>query len=322
MTVDPRAPFSLEGKRVWVAGHRGMVGSAVARRLQTTGCEIVTVERSEVDLRSQRDVEFWMKGQRPQVVVIAAAKVGGILANSQAPADFLYDNIAIATNIIHNAHKADVEKLLFLGSTCVYPKFAPQPIPEDALLTGPLEPTNEWYAVAKIAGIKLCQAYRRQYACDFISAMPSNIYGPGDNFDPTASHVLPSLLRRISEAHRSSLPVVEIWGSGTPRREFIHVDDVAEGLVHLLENYSGESHVNIGMGEDVSIKELAEMIAEVVGYRGVFTFDRSKPDGTPRKLVDISLISSLGWHPRIDLWSGLRLTYDWLANQHDLRGVS
>jgi GDP-L-fucose synthase len=322
MSTETKVSFPLAGKRVWVAGHRGMVGSAIVRRLASVGAKSLTVDRAEVDLRSQPGVEAWMERERPEVVVVAAAKVGGILANSQAPAEFLYDNIAIATNIIHGAHKTGVEKLLFLGSTCVYPKFAPQPMPEDSLLTGPLEPTNEWYAVAKIAGIKLCQAYRRQYGSDFISAMPSNIYGPGDNFDPTASHVLPSLLRKISEAKRQSLPTVEIWGSGTPRREFIHVDDVASGLVHLLENYSGESHVNIGMGHDISIKDLAEEIAAVVGYKGTFTFDRSKPDGTPRKLVDTSLITSLGWAPKIELRQGLESTYAWMTGEEELRGVA
>jgi GDP-L-fucose synthase len=322
MSLDAKVTFPLAGKLVWVAGHRGMVGSAVIRRLREVGAESLTVDRSEVDLRSQQGVESWMALERPEVVVVAAAKVGGILANSQAPAEFLYDNIAIATNIIHGAYKTGVQKLLFLGSTCVYPKFAPQPIPEGALLTGPLEPTNEWYAIAKIAGIKLCQAYRRQYGADFISAMPSNIYGPGDNFDPTASHVLPSLLRKISEAKRRSLPTVEIWGTGTPRREFIHVDDVAAALVHLLENYSDESHVNIGMGHDITIKQLAEEIAAVVGYKGELTFDRSKPDGTPRKLIDTSLITSLGWAPKIDLRSGLESTYAWMTGEEELRGVA
>jgi GDP-L-fucose synthase len=322
MAPDTKVSFSLAGKRVWVAGHRGMVGSAVVRHLAAAGAESLTVDRAEVDLRSQHGVETWMERERPDVVVVAAAKVGGILANSQAPAEFLYDNIAIATNIIHGAHKNGAQKLLFLGSTCVYPKFAAQPMPEDALLTGPLEPTNEWYAVAKIAGIKLCQAYRRQYGSDFISAMPSNIYGPGDNFDPTASHVLPSLLRKIGEAKRKGLPSVEIWGSGTPRREFIHVDDVAAGLIHLLENYSGESHVNIGMGHDISIKALAEEIAAVIGYTGEFTFDRSKPDGTPRKLVDTALITSLGWAPKIELRPGLESTYAWMAGEEELRGVA
>ncbi len=308
--------FPLEGKRVWVAGHRGMVGSAVVRRLAHEDCTVLTAGRDSVDLRNQASVDRWMEENRPDAVVLAAAKVGGILANDRLPADFLYDNLMIEANIIHAAWRVGVGKLLFLGSTCIYPKMAPQPIPEDSLLTGPLEPTNEWYAIAKIAGIKLCQAYRKQHGSDFISAMPTNLYGPGDNFDLGSSHVLPALMRKIHDAKLSGAPAVEVWGSGTPRREFLHVDDLADALVHLLKTYSGHSHVNVGTGRDVTILELAEMLAEVVGYEGRFDFDRSKPDGTPRKVTDVSLLRSLGWEARTSLRDGVAGTYRWfLENQ-------
>jgi GDP-L-fucose synthase len=303
--------FSLRGKSVWVAGHRGMVGSAVVDRLKSEQCEILTVPSSKLDLRCQADVERWMAEHRPKVIVLAAAKVGGIIANDSYPVDFLYDNLMIQANIIHGAWKHQVEKLLFLGSSCIYPKFAPQPIPEEALLTGPLEPTNQWYAIAKIAGIKLCQAYRRQYDCDFVSAMPTNLYGPRDNFNLMSGHVLPALLVKAHNAKQNKVPCFEIWGTGSPRREFLHVSDLADALVYLLKFYSGEQHVNIGYGSDLTISELAHAIKSVVGFEGQIIFDRTRPDGTPRKLMDSSFIRSLGWVPRIDLDEGLRSTYAW-----------
>jgi GDP-L-fucose synthase len=305
--------FSLQGRRVFVAGHRGMVGSAIVRRLAGEGCEILTVGRSQVDLRRQQPVEDWMQAERPDVVIVAAAKVGGILANSSRPADFIYDNLAIEANLIHAAHELGVAKLLFLGSSCIYPKLAPQPLKEDALLTGPLEPTNEWYAIAKIAGIKLCQAYRKQHGADFISAMPTNLYGPGDNYDLQSSHVVPALMRKIDEARAKGAAQVEIWGSGTPRREFLYVEDMADACVFLLKHYNGSDHVNIGTGVDLTIRELAETIARVVGYRGDFVYDRSKPDGTPRKLMDGSKLAALGWRASTSLESGLKQSYDWFV---------
>ena len=311
-------PFVLKGRRVFVAGHRGMVGSAIVRRLDNEGCQILTAARGEVDLRRQQPVEDWIKAQRPDVVIVAAATVGGILANASRPAEFLYDNLAIETNLIEAAHRSKVTKLLFLGSSCIYPKLAAQPMTEDALLTGPLEPTNEWYAIAKIAGIKLCQAYRRQYGNDFISAMPTNLYGPSDNYDLTSSHVVPALMRKIDAAKRAGAANVEIWGSGTPRREFLYVDDLADACIHLLKRYSGHDQINVGVGEDLTIRELAETIAKVVGYGGGFVYDRSKPDGTPRKLMDVSRLSALGWRASTSLMDGLKLSYDWyLANRRD-----
>ena len=316
--LDP--PFQLAGRRVWVAGHRGMVGSALLRRLEREPCEVLTAGREEVDLRRQSETEAWMAEARPDVVLIAAAKVGGILANRDRPAEFLYDNLAIEANVIAAAHKTGVARLLLLGSSCIYPREADQPIAEEALLTGPLETTNEWYAVAKIAGIKLCQAYRRQYGCDFVSAMPTNLYGPGDNFDLESSHVIPALMRKLHEAKRGGQATVNVWGSGAPRREFLHVDDCADALVHLLHHYSGEEHVNIGSSEDLTIAELAALIAEVVGFEGELAYDRSKPDGTPRKLLDVGALTALGWQPRIALQDGLRRTYDWfVANQANAR---
>jgi len=303
--------FSLQGKKVWVAGHRGMVGAALVRRLAREDCEIVTAPRDEVDLRDQSAVSEWMAVNRPQAVFLAAAKVGGILANDTYPADFLYDNLMIETNIIHGAHVTGVEKLLFLGSSCIYPKFSAQPIPEDALLTGPLEPTNEWYAIAKIAGIKLCQAYRRQYGSDFISAMPTNLYGPGDNFDLQSSHVIPALLRKAHEAKEEGAQAMTIWGSGTPRREFLHVDDCADALIFLIKTWSGASHVNVGSGTDVTIRDLAETVMRVVGFKGALGLDTSKPDGTPRKLMDNTLLTGLGWSATIGLEQGLASTYQW-----------
>ena len=302
--------YPLAGKRVWVAGHRGMVGSALLRRLRREGCEILTIDREKLDLRRQQAVEEWISEARPQAIFLSAAKVGGILANDTKPAEFLSDNLFIAANVIQAAAANGVEKLLYLGSSCIYPKFAPQPIKEDALLSGKLEPTNEWYAIAKIAGLKLCQAYRRQYGCDFISAMPTNLYGPEDNFDLNSSHVIPALMRKAHDAKVTNRPLV-IWGSGTPRREFLHVDDAADALVLLMTHYSGEAHVNVGSGSEVSILELAKMIARVVGFSGELITDPSKPDGTPSKLLDSSTLKSLGWHPRIDLLDGLAGTYAW-----------
>ncbi|HSD34358.1 MAG TPA: GDP-L-fucose synthase [Alphaproteobacteria bacterium] len=314
--------YALSGKRVWVAGHRGMVGSAIVRRLEGEGCEILTVTRGEVDLRRQEEVEDWMASARPHAVFLAAATVGGILANDTRPAEFLYDNLAIETNILHASRRAKVEKLLFLGSSCIYPRLAPQPMREEALLTGPLEPTNQWYAVAKIAGIKLAEAYRRQYGADFISAMPSNLYGPGDNFDLEASHVVPALIAKTHAAKERGAEVVEIWGTGTPRREFLYVDDLADALVFLMRRYSGEEHVNVGTGTDVTIRELAELIAKVVGFQGRMRFDPAKPDGTPRKLLDVSKLTRMGWAATTPLEEGLRRSYRWfLDHQAEARGV-
>ncbi|MGI6856915.1 GDP-L-fucose synthase [Mesorhizobium sp. 1B3] len=306
--------YSLTRKRVFVAGHRGMVGSAVVRRLATEDCEILTVSREHLDMRDQFAVHHWMKQNRPDAVVLAAARVGGISANDNFPADFLYDNLAIQTNVIEAAFRTDVSKLLFLGSSCIYPKLAPQPIPEDALLTGPLEPTNEWYAIAKIAGLKLCQAYRRQYGADFISAMPTNLYGPGDNFDLAKSHVVPALIRKAHEAKLAGRSTVTIWGSGTPRREFLHVDDAADAIVHLLKTYSEDSHINVGSGKDISILELAQVVAAVVGFEGAIETDPSKPDGTPQKLLDVSRLSETGWRPRYELKVGLQSAYSWFVD--------
>lgn len=306
-----RTTFSLEGKRVWVAGHRGMVGSALVRRLGCENCELLTVDRRSVDLKNQAQTRDWLLRSRPQAVFLAAARVGGILANDQFPADFLYDNLMIEANIIEASREAGVEKLLFLGSSCIYPKLADQPIVEDSLLTGPLEPTNEWYAVAKIAGIKLTQAYRRQHGCDFISAMPTNLYGPEDNFDLQTSHVLPALLRKAHDAKISGARDLVVWGSGSPRREFLHVDDCADALVFLMRSYSGEGHVNVGSGEDIRIADLARLVSKVVGFQGALSFDTTKPDGTPRKLMSGDRLRSLGWHPRISLEDGIARTYQW-----------
>lgn len=303
--------YTLAGKRVWVAGHRGMVGAALMRRLAHEGCVTITVDRQTVDLRDGHAVREWMTANAPQVVILAAATVGGIVANNSWPADFLYDNLAIENAIIHGAFQTGVEKLLFLGSSCIYPKFAPQPITEDALLTGPLEPTNEWYAIAKIAGIKLCQAYRRQHGRDFISAMPTNLYGPGDNFDLTSSHVIPALIRKAHEAKITGRRSMTIWGSGTPRREFLHVDDCADALVFLLKIYSGDQHINVGSGTDVTIDDLARMVMQAVGFDGALEHDTSKPDGTPRKLMSNARLAAMGWSPGISLADGLKMTYRW-----------
>ncbi len=304
----PAKPYDLAGKRIYVAGHRGMVGSAIVRRLASENCEILTAGRDEVDLSRQEQVETWFAGNRPDAVFLAAAKVGGILANDTYPADFLYENLMIETNIIQAAHDCGVEKLLFLGSSCIYPKLADQPIAESSLLTGPLEPTNEWYAIAKITGIKLCQAYRKQYGDDFISAMPTNLYGPGDNYDLESSHVLPALIRKVSEAKAAGAPSVTVWGSGTPLREFMHADDCADALVFLMRHYSDADHVNVGTGREITILDLAKMIAKAAGYDGKIELDRSKPDGTPRKLMDSSRLHAMGWSPKIDLEIGIRQT--------------
>ncbi len=307
--MTPSPVFDLSGKKVWVAGHRGMVGGALVRRLSTEGCNVVTVGRDQVDLVRQSAVEAWLEAEKPDCIFLAAAKVGGIQANNSRPAEFLYENLMIEANIIHAAYQVSVKKLIFLGSTCIYPKMAPQPIPESALLTGPLEPTNEWYAIAKIAGIKLCQAYRRQYGCDFIAAQPTNLYGPGDNYDLESSHVLPALLRKAHEAHLSGAEELVVWGSGSPRREFLHVDDLADAVVHLAKFYSDDEHVNVGSGAEVTIKELAELVCETVGFQGQLRFDVSKPDGTPRKLSDVSKLHGLGWNQARPLRVGLDQTY-------------
>lgn len=301
--------FPLKGKRIWVAGHRGMVGSAVVRRLASEDCEVLTVGRDQLDLRRQAEVEAWMDQARPDAVILAAARVGGILANDTYPADFLYENLMIEANIIHAAHRADVEKLLFLGSSCIYPRQAPQPIVESALLTGPLEPTNEWYAIAKIAGIKLAQAYRRQHGRDFISAMPTNLYGPGDNFDLNTSHVLPALIRKAHEAKMAGAGDITIWGTGAPRREFLHADDCADALVFLLKSYSGDEHVNVGSGEDITILDLARLVCEVVGFKGEIRTDPSKPDGTMRKLMSGETLKAMGWRPAVELTDGIISVY-------------
>ena len=305
------AHFDLGGKRVFVAGHRGMAGSAIAQRLAREECDVLTVPRDTLDLMDQAAVRQWFARERPDAVVVAAAKVGGILANDSYPADFLYDNLMIEANVIEAAHRSDTHRLLFLGSSCIYPKFAEQPMREEALLTGALEPTNEWYAIAKIAGIKLAQAYRRQHGRDFISAMPTNLYGPGDNFSLSSSHVLPALIRKAHEAARAGARSMEVWGTGSARREFLHVDDLADACVHLLQNYSDEGHVNVGCGEDISILELVRLVNRIVGFEGAITHDLTKPDGTPRKLLDNARLTQLGWTPSIPLNQGIAETYAW-----------
>jgi len=301
--------FELEGKRIYVAGHTGMAGSAIVRRLGLETCKILTAEHRELDLVQQEATERWLAAARPDVVVVAAGCVGGIMANNNYPVNFLADNLAIGLNLIRASHLVRVRKLLFLGSSCVYPKYAKQPISEDELLTGGLEPTNEWYAIAKIACIKLCEAYFRQHGCDFISVMPTNLYGRGDNYHPENSHVVAALIRRFHEAKLARAPAVTVWGTGKPRREFLHVDDFADACVYLLKNYSEAQFINIGFGQDVSIAEFAGIVADVVGYGGKITFDPSKPDGTPRKLLDVSRLSSLGWTARIPLQEGLKRVY-------------
>jgi GDP-L-fucose synthase len=307
--------FSLAGKRVYVAGHRGMVGSAIVRRLAEEPCEVLTVDHSSLDLLDQTATRRWLLEHRPDAIILAAARVGGILANDSHPANFIYENLSIACNVIEAAHRADINRLLFLGSSCIYPKLAPQPITEDSLLTGALEPTNEWYAVAKIAGVKLCQAFRKQYGRDYVSAMPTNLYGPGDNFDLSSSHVLPALIRKAHEAKEASADSMTIWGTGKPMREFLHANDCADACVFLLEKYSSDKHVNVGVGLDLSILDLASLVCKIVGFEGVIICDESKPDGTPRKLLDISLLTSLGWQPSISLEEGIGESYKWyLAN--------
>jgi GDP-L-fucose synthase len=307
--------YDLTGKRIFVAGHRGMVGAALVRRLGREGCTVLTAGRADADLTRQTEVEAWMAAQRPDAVIVAAAKVGGILANDSLPADFLYENLMIEANLVQAAHRTEVEKLLFLGSSCIYPRLAPQPMREESLLTGPLEPTNEWYAIAKIAGIKLAQAYRRQHGADYISAMPTNLYGPHDNFDLTSSHVLPALMRKAHEAKLSGARSMEIWGTGAARREFLHVDDCADALVFLLQNYSDAEHVNVGSEEEITIFELSQLVAEVVGFGGEIVRDASKPDGTPRKLMDGTKLRDMGWRPKVGLRDGIAATYQWyLAN--------
>ena len=313
--------FRLEGKRIWVAGHRGLVGSALVRRLRSEQCELLTADRSVLDLRRQAEVEAWVVANRPDAVFIAAATVGGISANASRPAEFLYDNLAIAANIINAAAVTKVGKLMFLGAACVYPRLAPQPMSETSLLEGPPEPTNEWYTVAKIAGIKLCQSMRLQYGCDFISVVPANLYGPGDNFDPAAGHVIPALLRRSDEAKRQNASDLTIWGSGKPRREFLHVDDCADALVFLMKNYSDSRLINVGTGQEVTIGELAGKLCEVVGYTGQLMFDTTKPDGMPRKLLDSSRILQLGWQPTIPLDQGLSQTHRWFLDQRKQRAI-
>jgi GDP-L-fucose synthase len=296
-----------------VAGHTGLVGSALTRRLRRERVEILTIPHAELDLRRQDDTRAFIAAQRPDAVIVAAATVGGILANSSRPADFLYDNLMIAANVIHAAHEADVQRLLFLGSSCIYPRLAPQPMAEGALLTGPLEPTNQWYAIAKIAGLKMCAAYREQHGRSYIAAMPTNLYGPGDNFDPLGSHVIPALIGKIHKAVREGGDV-EIWGTGKPLREFMHVDDLADAIVFLLRHYDGAEHINIGTGEEVSIDALARMIGEIAGFKGEFVFDHAKPDGAPRKLIDSSRLRALGWRAGYDLRRGLEQTYAWYRN--------
>jgi GDP-L-fucose synthase len=309
--MNKQLPGSPATRRIWIAGHRGMVGSAVLQRFAREDAEILTVDRKDVDLREQLAVRQWVADARPDVIILAAAKVGGILANDSRPADFLFDNLAIETNVIHAAHRANVDQLVFLGSSCIYPKFAPQPIAEEALLSGPLEPTNEWYAIAKIAGIKLCQAYRRQFGRRYISVMPSNLYGPNDNFDLTTSHVLPALIRKFHAAKEAGKAEVVIWGTGTPLREFLYVDDLADAIVFLMDRYDSGEPINCGAGFDISIRELAELIGKISGFDGVLVFDKSKPDGTPRKLMDSRRLTALGWRPQTSLEEGIRRVYQW-----------
>jgi GDP-L-fucose synthase len=314
-----RADFELQGRRVCVAGHRGMLGSALIRRLEPEDCRLLPLGRETLDLRDQAAVFAWFAEHRPEIVFLAAATVGGIYANDHQPADFLYDNIAIAANVIEAAHRSQVQKLVFFGTSCMYPKFASQPIEEASLLEGPLEPTNEWFGVAKIAGVKLCQAYRRQYGCDFITVVPTNLYGPGDNFDPLQSHVIPALMRKLHDAVSEGRDAVEIWGSGKPTREFMHVDDAADAAVFLLRHWSAEEPINIGTGEDISIADLAGAIARVVGFKGRFVFDLSKPDGAPRKALDASKLLALGWRARIGFDQGIQDTYRWFCQNGQRR---
>jgi GDP-L-fucose synthase len=304
------------GRKIFVAGHRGMVGSAIVRHIKATGQDPIAIDRSALDLRNQLAVEAWLSQCKPDVVILAAAKVGGINANAAYPADFLIDNLVIQTNVVHGSHLAGVDRLVFLGSSCIYPKFAPQPIMEESLLTGPLEPTNEWYAIAKIAGIKLCQAYRRQFGRRYIAIMPCNLYGPNDNFDPESGHVLPALIRKFHEAKRNGSGEVVVWGTGTPLREFMHVDDLAHAVVFCMDHFDGYEHINCGAGKEVSIRDLAELVREVVGFAGRIIFDPARPDGTPRKLMNSDRLRALGWAPTIELRDGVVETYDWFLKRH------
>ena len=301
--------FELAGKRIYVAGHRGMVGSAIVRRLAGVPCEVITAGRAEVDLERQEQTERFLATTKPDVVIVAAARVGGIHANNAYPAEFISENLAIARNMVHGSYQAGVKKLLFLGSSCIYPKLAQQPMREEELLTGSLEPTNQWYSIAKIAGIKLCQGYRRQYGADFISVMPTNLYGPGDNYHPENSHVVPALIRRFHESKQNGVPIVKVWGTGKPLREFLFVDDLADACVFVLEHYSEEQHVNVGSGEEATIAEFAKLVGDVVGYRGELTFDPSRPDGVARKLLDSSKLAGMGWRARTSLRAGLEQAY-------------
>jgi GDP-L-fucose synthase len=304
------------GRKIFVAGHRGMVGSAIVRRIKATGEDPVAIDRSALDLRNQLAVEAWLAQCKPGVVILAAAKVGGIHANATYPADFLIDNLVIQTNVVQGSHLAGVDRLVFLGSSCIYPKFAPQPIMEESLLTGPLEPTNEWYAIAKIAGIKLCQAYRRQFGRRYISIMPCNLYGPNDNFEPESGHVLPALIRKFHEAKQNGSGEVVVWGTGTPLREFMHVDDLAQAVVFCIDHFDGYEHINCGAGTEVSIRDLAELVREVVGFAGRIIFDPARPDGTPRKLMNSDRLRALGWAPTIELRDGVVETYDWFLKRY------
>ena len=318
--MPKRSSYNLRTKRVWVAGHRGLVGSALVRRLESENCDVLTAPRDQVDLRAPDQIERWMAATRPQAVFLAAARVGGINANSSRPAEFAYDNLMIQTNVVEAARRHDVEKLLFLGSSCIYPRMAPQPIPEEALLSGPLEPTNQWYAIAKIAGIALCDAYRQQFGADYISVMPTNLYGPRDNFDLTQSHAMPAL---IAKAHRAKLArarTLEVWGTGRAIREFLYVDDAADGLVFLMKNYSENSIINLGTGEGIAIRDLAILICRLVGFGGELRFDDSKPDGTPRKVSDVQRLHHLGWHAQVSLEEGIERTYRWYLDHHASRG--
>ena len=303
--------FDLSGKRIFVAGHRGLVGSAMVARLKTAGCDVLTIDHSALDLTRQMETEDWISSQRPDAIVIAAAHVGGIKANSTYPAKFLYDNAAIALNVIEAARKASVAKLLYLSAACTYPKLADQPISEDALLTGLLEPTNEWYAIAKITGMKMCAAYRQEHGCNFISAQPSSAYGPGDNFDPEEGHVVAGMMTKFHNAKISGAPSVELWGSGTPIREFMYIDDLADSLTYLLSHYAEPTPINVGTGQGTTIKDLAEIISEVVGYEGALEWDTNRPDGMPKRMLDSSKLSSLGWQPSVSLEDGLKRTYEW-----------
>ena len=308
--------YSLKSKRVWVAGHRGMVGSALVRRLESEDCEILCVEREALDLCNQDAVNTWMGKEKPDAVFLAAATVGGINANRSRPADFIYNNLSIETNIIHAAWKNDVGKLMFLGSSCIYPKLAPQPMREEDLLSGPLEPTNQWYAIAKIAGIMLCQAFRQQHGCDFISAQPTNLYGIGDNFDLQSSHVLPALMAKAQQAKTDGAPSMDVWGSGKSKREFLFADDLADALVYMMKHYSDDIQINVGTGEDISIREAAELVCRVVGFTGGLAFDRSMPDGAPRKLLNVDRLTDMGWTAGTSLEDGLRQTYRWYLENY------